>query len=82
MKFRYFSRKISLTINDKRCVGCGKCVGVCPHRVLMLEGKLVKVVSLGQCIECGACMVNCPFGAIFVKPGVGCANAVLGTKCC
>lgn len=55
---------------------------VCPQRVLILEDELVKIVQFEKCIECGACMINCPFGAIFVKPGVGCANAVLGTKCC
>ena len=82
MKFKYFAQKISLTINDNRCVGCGRCIGVCPQRVLMLKGKSVKAVKFDECIECGACMVNCPFGAIFVKSGVGCANAVLGTKCC
>lgn len=82
MGFKYFDEKISLTVNKQRCIGCGKCVIVCPQGVLMLEGRSIKTVKFDRCIECGACMVNCPVDAIFVKPGVGCANAVLGTKCC
>ena len=28
-------------------------------------------------MECGACFLNCEAGAIFVKPGVGCASGIL-----
>jgi ferredoxin len=28
-------------------------------------------------MECGACAKNCPFAAISVRPGVGCAWAIL-----
>jgi hypothetical protein len=29
-------------------------------------------------MECGACMRNCASGAIKVRPGVGCAAAIIG----
>ncbi|MCG2815015.1 MAG: ferredoxin, partial [Candidatus Aminicenantes bacterium] len=32
------------------------------------------------CMECGACMVNCAWSAIQVRPGVGCAAAIVYSK--
>lgn len=30
-----------------------------------------------SCMECGACAINCPVEAISVRPGVGCAAAIV-----
>jgi ferredoxin len=38
---------------------------------------LVRVLERSACMECGACAKNCPFGAISVKAGVGCAQAII-----
>jgi len=42
----------------------------------MVEKRAV-VVDKDRCIECGACMMNCPAEAITVRPGVGCAQAII-----
>lgn len=80
MPFKYLSKDITLTLNQKKCVGCGICNNVCPHRVFNLENRKAHIVHLDRCIECGACMANCPVGAIKVEAGVGCATAVLASK--
>jgi ferredoxin len=91
--FRYLEHN-TLCLDDQACIGCGRCVTVCPHRVLDLMENRVVAVDPGACIECGACVTNCPVAAIQVTPGVGCAayiitswlNRVLGrsisTGCC
>ena len=43
-------------INKKKCVGCGKCVEVCPTKVMVhKEGNPVS-----KCIACGICVKACP----------------------
>jgi len=34
MRFRYFTSALALELDLARCVGCGRCVEVCPHDVL------------------------------------------------
>jgi NAD-dependent dihydropyrimidine dehydrogenase PreA subunit len=60
-----------------RCVNCGMCLNVCPHRVFASGEKRVRMISPEKCMECGACQVNCPSRAIQVDSGVGCAMAMI-----
>jgi ferredoxin len=53
------------------------CVEVCPHAIFSIEDKIARITDRDLCMECGACAKNCPFGAITVRPGVGCAWAIL-----
>ena len=50
-----------ITITDQ-CIGCTKCVKVCPFGALFMEGKLAKVNE--ACTLCGACVPACPTAAI------------------
>jgi NAD-dependent dihydropyrimidine dehydrogenase PreA subunit len=59
------------------CIGCGSCLAVCPHQVFALEQDRAVCRDRGGCMECGACALNCPAGAIQVRSGVGCAQAIL-----
>ncbi len=67
----------TLQYDEKKCVGCGKCSIVCPHRVFAQNGNKAELVNPSACMECGACELNCPAGAITVDSGVGCANAMI-----
>ena len=85
----YLRNVTTLRVDEKKCVGCGMCLTVCPHEVLNLPNGKVQIVNGDACMECGACGRNCPTQAISVKAGVGCAaaviNAALGRKksaCC
>ena len=81
MSMRYLSNVVTLEYDSAKCTGCGLCVDVCPHAIFSMDAKGDKAV-LGDrdlCMECGACMKNCPFGAIKVRPGVGCAWAIMAS---
>lgn len=56
------------TVNASTCIGCGKCVAVCPDEVFLLKnGKATpgSGVFLG-CIACGHCVAACPTSSIAV----------------
>lgn len=88
MKYRYLKNVVTLTLNQSKCNGCGMCLEVCPQQVFSFQHKSSFVKDRDACMECGACARNCPEQAIFVRPGVGCAYAVLmdklkiKSKCC
>lgn len=48
-------------INERLCIGCGKCVADCVEKALMLENG--KARPCGACISCGHCLAICPTGA-------------------
>ena len=62
-------------IEDSRCLRCGKCVDVCPMKLMpvlmykaMQSGDLdeIKNSNLMDCIECGCCAYTCPAGVPLV----------------
>jgi ferredoxin len=75
----YLKNVTTLTLDEKKCVGCGMCMDVCPHAVFRMNEKHVQIRNRDACMECGACAKNCPVDAIFVKTGVGCAAAVINS---
>jgi ferredoxin len=77
MKSRYLKNVVTLKLDADRCTGCGMCVNVCPHEVLVMNDKKAVIKDKNYCMECGACAKNCPFSAITVKSGVGCAAAII-----
>lgn len=74
---RYISDVVTLELVADRCDGCGTCLDVCPHAVLADGTGKVSIADKDACIECGACSKNCPNGALKVRPGVGCASAII-----
>jgi ferredoxin len=85
----YLRDVVTLKIDQKKCMGCGMCLLVCPHAVLGLTNGKIEIANQDACMECGACARNCPAEALNVRSGVGCAvaviNAMLGRKsssCC
>jgi len=48
----------------KDCIGCERCVAVCPSFVLDMAETKSAVVRGGWCIGCGHCGAVCPTGAI------------------
>lgn len=45
--------------NDEKCVGCGKCIKVCPQTAIELYNRKSKI-DRNKCIGCGECMTVCP----------------------
>lgn len=77
MKHRYLKNVTTLKMNIDKCTGCGKCIEVCPHLVFKIFDGKAQIIDKDRCMECGACAKNCPFDVLEVKPGVGCAYAVI-----
>lgn len=74
---RYLPNVSTLQLDAERCVGCGMCRTVCPQQVWHMTGGKADIVDLDGCMECSACATNCAEGAISVRKGVGCANAII-----
>ncbi len=75
--FRYFKNVSTLNLDPAACVGCGRCVEVCPHQVMALHERTARIENRDACMECGACATNCPVEAIRVDAGVGCAAGLV-----
>jgi len=76
----YLKDVVTLRLEQEKCAGCGVCTLVCPHAVLSLTNGKIEIANRDACMECGACARNCPAEALSVKPGVGCAAAVINSK--
>ena len=71
------------TIDQDKCIKCGRCVAVCPYNAIVkTERPCAAACGMGaihsdelgraeidysKCVSCGQCLVNCPFGAIADK---------------
>lgn len=57
------SALVEYHINDS-CIGCGKCVSVCPVTCISGDKKSKHIIDRDQCISCGACYDTCPIHCI------------------
>jgi NAD-dependent dihydropyrimidine dehydrogenase PreA subunit len=88
--YRHLENVATLAYDRDKCVGCGLCATVCPHRIFAVQDGKARMLDREACMECGACALNCPTGAIGVTPGVGCAQLIIQswlpwkskTSCC
>ena len=58
-------KKVNTIIDSAKCIGCGKCIKVCPAETIsMVDGKAA--VTGNASINCGHCEQVCPVDAIKV----------------
>jgi coenzyme F420-reducing hydrogenase delta subunit/Fe-S-cluster-containing hydrogenase component 2 len=50
-----------------KCVGCDKCVYICPYKAIEAEPISTPKILEEKCVGCGACALVCPHKAIEVK---------------
>ena len=62
-----------INIDPDRCVGCGKCVEICPGNLLKLIDRTATIRDSRDCWSCTVCVKACPRNAICYR-----LNADLG----
>ena len=55
--------RIRLQYDEKKCIGCGACVSVCPEKVHAVTPEGHRV-AFDRCVICGKCIETCPAGAL------------------
>ena len=59
-----FQTSAIVSITDEKCVGCRRCVNVCPSDALAMDGRLA-VLDAPNCVGCFKCVEAChPYDAI------------------
>jgi L-aspartate semialdehyde sulfurtransferase ferredoxin len=57
-----------IAIDEKTCVDCGLCTGVCPTGAMTLSPKNFQLDFLrSRCIVCEQCIAACPVNAISIN---------------
>lgn len=51
---------------NKRCIGCGKCIGSCKVNAIVLRNKQA-IIQQDACVGCGNCSLICPNEAIKIN---------------
>jgi len=49
-----------IKIDAKRCDACGKCVKICPQKILVDVGKKIETQNIIECTLCKDCVAACP----------------------
>ncbi len=57
-------------ILGSKCVGCEKCLDVCPLDAIEGEEDYIHVIDQFECDSCGKCVKVCDYGAIVVAGAV------------
>jgi coenzyme F420-reducing hydrogenase delta subunit/heterodisulfide reductase subunit C len=53
--------------DTEKCVGCGKCVFICPYDAIVWKDMSTPEIKTEDCMGCGACALVCPHQAIELK---------------
>jgi uncharacterized protein (DUF362 family)/NAD-dependent dihydropyrimidine dehydrogenase PreA subunit len=75
--FKYFKKKTPVlrrlikrpVFDSKLCIGCSKCIDICPVKILHYDNKKKNkvLVNEAKCIHCYCCQEVCREGAIEIK---------------
>ena len=61
-------KKPRVRVEEEICIGCRRCVEVCPRAVFRMEGASAEVVREDRCVICRSCFSQCPTGAVAIFP--------------
>jgi NAD-dependent dihydropyrimidine dehydrogenase PreA subunit len=56
--------KPGVEVDARTCIGCRRCVEVCPRAVFEMRGGRSRVVGEKRCVICRSCFSQCPTGAV------------------
>jgi electron transport complex protein RnfB len=55
-------------ITENECIGCTRCIQVCPVDAIVGAARQMHTVIKTQCTECGLCVASCPVDCIALTP--------------
>ncbi len=58
-------------LNETRCIGCRRCVAVCPTACLEQEDAYPWLPRPLDCVRCALCVAVCPVDALEMAIGTG-----------
>jgi electron transport complex protein RnfB len=56
------------TVSEEICIGCCRCIKVCPTDAIVGAAKQIHNVIREACTGCSACIERCPTEAMVMKP--------------
>lgn len=63
-----FLPRMRAYIREAECIGCTKCIQVCPTDAIMGGAKLMHTVLESECTGCDLCVAPCPVDCIDMLP--------------
>lgn len=67
-KFGQNKPKSVALIVEKDCIGCVKCIAVCPVDAILGAAKFMHTVITSECTGCELCVAPCPVDCIVMMP--------------
>ncbi len=58
------NRLLTAVINEMECIGCSRCIPVCPVDAIVGASKFLHTVLLDECVGCKLCIAACPVDCI------------------
>lgn len=66
-KFNIVLNKRDIIVKEDKCIGCGKCIEVCPvNAITYSNNRLFIKINKKKCVFCGRCKNVCPTNAILI----------------
>lgn len=59
---------LTAVINEAECIGCSRCIPVCPVDAILGTHKFLHTVLIDECIGCKLCIDPCPVDCIEMVP--------------
>lgn len=72
--FGLHASRLRAVIDEPVCIGCRKCIDVCPVDAILGARKLMHTVLDAECNGCALCLPACPVDCIALVPAVRQAN--------
>jgi Na+-translocating ferredoxin:NAD+ oxidoreductase subunit B len=74
----YAAEHVAL-IDESTCIGCAKCLPVCPTDAIVGATKRMHTVIAEDCTGCELCIIACPVDCISLRPARTFASAAHAT---
>ena len=67
IKDRFSGSGFTVVVNHDKCIGCGKCIDICPQQIITKreDGKIC--IDQDHCMGCGFCKTKCASDALQLK---------------